>query len=248
MVLRQLGCADVQRQPKSTAHPICCPPCLHPPVPLFSEPKQTHEFYALVYSRTAHTPCRAAFTKSPDIRRNPSSAGALPSWTLSRVFSPRRRPRFLHRRSRLHAAPPPARHQGRRQARSAGSGVRGGVRGGARGGAVRCEGRCEGPGRTGPLPPTASPCAQQASVAMSGPWGAAGPARQGWLWGAAALLALGAVLGAWRWVIPRRRRRLQRVGTVLRLFVYPVKSCRGVSVRRAQVTPMGLRCGDLRDR
>ncbi|RMC12362.1 hypothetical protein DUI87_09877 [Hirundo rustica rustica] len=83
---------------------------------------------------------------------------------------------------------------------------------------------------------------------MSGPWGAAGPARQGWLWGAAALLALGALLGAWRWAGPRRRRRLQRVGTVLRLFVYPVKSCRGVSVRRAQVTPMGLRSGDLRDR
>lgn len=85
-------------------------------------------------------------------------------------------------------------------------------------------------------------------VAMSGLWGAAGPARQGWLWGAAALLAMGALLGAWRWAGRRRRRRLQRVGTVLRLFVYPVKSCRGVSVRRAQVTPMGLRCGELRDR
>ncbi|NWW41389.1 MARC2 protein, partial [Panurus biarmicus] len=54
---------------------------------------------------------------------------------------------------------------------------------------------------------------------------------------------------AWRWAVPRRRRRrLQWVGTVFRLFVYPVKSCRGVSVRRAQVTPMGLRSGDLRDR
>ncbi|KAM7119666.1 mitochondrial amidoxime reducing component 2-like [Ciconia boyciana] len=79
---------------------------------------------------------------------------------------------------------------------------------------------------------------------------AAGP---GWLWGAAALLALGALLGAWRWAGGRRRaagrrRRLQRVGTVLSLFVYPVKSCRGVAVRRAQVTPMGLRSGELRDR
>ncbi|XP_039424639.1 mitochondrial amidoxime reducing component 2 [Corvus cornix cornix] len=82
---------------------------------------------------------------------------------------------------------------------------------------------------------------------MSGLRGAAGPARQAWLWGAAALLVLGALLGTWRWA-GRRRRRLQRVGTVLRLFVYPVKSCRGVSVRRAQVTPMGLRCGELRDR
>ncbi|XP_009471284.1 PREDICTED: mitochondrial amidoxime reducing component 2-like [Nipponia nippon] len=39
-----------------------------------------------------------------------------------------------------------------------------------------------------------------------------------------------------------------RGGTVLKLFVYPVKSCRGVAVRRAQVTPMGLRSGELRDR
>ncbi|KAM6272936.1 mitochondrial amidoxime reducing component 2-like [Spheniscus humboldti] len=92
---------------------------------------------------------------------------------------------------------------------------------------------------------------------MSGPRVAVGlslrAARPGWLWGAAALLALGALLGAWRWAGGRRRaagrrRRLQRVGTVLSLFVYPVKSCRGVAVRRAQVTPMGLRSGELRDR
>lgn len=75
------------------------------------------------------------------------------------------------------------------------------------------------------------------------------------LWGAAALLALGALAGVWRWAGGRglaggrrRRRRLQRVGTVLSLFVYPVKSCRGVAVGRAQVTPMGLRSGELRDR
>lgn len=96
---------------------------------------------------------------------------------------------------------------------------------------------------------------------MSGARGALGlslrAARPGWLWGGAAvLLALGAVLGAWRWAggwrwaagRRRGRRRLQRVGTVLSLFVYPVKSCRGVAVRRAQVTPMGLRSGELRDR
>ncbi|KAK4824475.1 hypothetical protein QYF61_015873 [Mycteria americana] len=92
---------------------------------------------------------------------------------------------------------------------------------------------------------------------MKGARGALGlslrAARPGWLWGAAALLALGALLGAWRWAGGRRRaagrrRRLQRVGTVLSLFVYPVKSCRGVAVRRAQVTPMGLRSGELRDR
>ncbi|KAM6279393.1 mitochondrial amidoxime reducing component 2-like [Porphyrio hochstetteri] len=77
--------------------------------------------------------------------------------------------------------------------------------------------------------------------------------RRGWLWGSAALLALGALLGAWRWVGERRRaaarrRRLQRVGTVLNLFVYPVKSCRGMEVAQAQVTPMGLRSGELQDR
>uniref|UniRef100_A0A8C3BRX3 Mitochondrial amidoxime reducing component 2 n=1 Tax=Cairina moschata TaxID=8855 RepID=A0A8C3BRX3_CAIMO len=91
---------------------------------------------------------------------------------------------------------------------------------------------------------------------MSGPWGAAGPAlrgpRAGWLWAAAAALALGALLGAWRWAAGRSRRRrqarLQRVGTVSSLFVYPVKSCRGVAVPRAQVTPMGLQSGELRDR
>ncbi|NWI67808.1 MARC1 protein, partial [Todus mexicanus] len=36
--------------------------------------------------------------------------------------------------------------------------------------------------------------------------------------------------------------------TVLSLFVYPVKSCQGLAVRQAQVTPMGLRSGELRDR
>ncbi|XP_015280862.1 PREDICTED: mitochondrial amidoxime-reducing component 1-like isoform X1 [Gekko japonicus] len=65
-----------------------------------------------------------------------------------------------------------------------------------------------------------------------------------------ALAAVGAVaLGAaaaWR----RRRARgeLVRVGSVSELFIYPVKSCRGVSVQRAEVTRMGLRKGDLRDR
>ncbi|XP_062427763.1 mitochondrial amidoxime reducing component 2 [Rhea pennata] len=83
-----------------------------------------------------------------------------------------------------------------------------------------------------------------------GLWAAAGPR---WLWAAAAAAALAALLGAWRWGGGRRRRRaaggrLQRVGTVSRLFVYPVKSCRGAEVPRAQVTPMGLRSGELRDR
>lgn len=92
---------------------------------------------------------------------------------------------------------------------------------------------------------------------MSGAQGALGlslqAARPRWLWGAAAglLLALGAVLGAWRWrrgAGRRRRFRLQRVGTVLKLYVYPVKSFRGLTVPQARVTLMGLQSGELRDR
>lgn len=91
---------------------------------------------------------------------------------------------------------------------------------------------------------------------MSGAQGAAAvslrAARPLWLWGVAAAVALGAVLGAWRWAgggrARKRRGRLQRVGTVLRLTLYPVKSCGGVAVRQAEVTPMGLRSGELRDR
>ncbi|KAK2511860.1 mitochondrial amidoxime reducing component 2 [Columba guinea] len=91
---------------------------------------------------------------------------------------------------------------------------------------------------------------------MSGARGALGlslqAARPRWLWGAAGLLlALGAVLGAWRWrrgAGRRRRFRLQRVGTVLKLFVYPVKSFRGLAVPQARVTLMGLQSGELRDR
>ncbi|KAM4679604.1 mitochondrial amidoxime reducing component 2-like [Amazona ochrocephala] len=93
---------------------------------------------------------------------------------------------------------------------------------------------------------------------MSGARGALGLSvlapRPGWVWGAAAaVVGLSVVLGAWRWVgglrrAAGRRRRLQRVGTVLSIFVYPVKSCRGIAVPAAQVTPMGLRSGELRDR
>ncbi|XP_044285653.1 mitochondrial amidoxime reducing component 2-like [Varanus komodoensis] len=77
--------------------------------------------------------------------------------------------------------------------------------------------------------------------------------RLGWLVASAALAVL-ALLGsaaAWRWWRRghrRRRTRLQRVGTVSALFVYPVKSCRGLAVQRAEVTRLGLRSGDMRDR
>ena len=91
---------------------------------------------------------------------------------------------------------------------------------------------------------------------MMGAQGLVLSAPRGWLWGAAAVAALGVLLGAWRWTRGRaaghrRRRRpgrLQRVGTVSSLFVYPVKSCQGVAVQRARVTPMGLQSGEMRDR
>ena len=90
---------------------------------------------------------------------------------------------------------------------------------------------------------------------MIGAQGLALAAPRGWLWGAAAVAALGVLLGDLRWArgtaAGRRRRRpgrLQRVGTVSSLFVYPVKSCQGVAVQRARVTPMGLQSGEMRDR
>nr|XP_012591022.1 mitochondrial amidoxime-reducing component 1 [Microcebus murinus] len=71
----------------------------------------------------------------------------------------------------------------------------------------------------------------------------------GWLGVAALGLAVGA-LGAvaWRRSRPRRPGRLQPVGTVAQLWIYPVKSCKGVPVSTAECTAMGLRSGHLRDR
>lgn len=72
--------------------------------------------------------------------------------------------------------------------------------------------------------------------------------RSTWL---AALGLAAVVLGTvvvWRRVSPRRRRRLQQVGTVAQLWIYPIKSGKGVSVSEAECTDMGLRCGHLRDR
>ncbi|XP_054848127.1 mitochondrial amidoxime reducing component 2-like [Eublepharis macularius] len=71
--------------------------------------------------------------------------------------------------------------------------------------------------------------------------------RPGWfLFSALALAAVLGVASAWR----RRRalRGLVRVGTVSGLFIYPVKSCRGLALKRAEMTQLGLRCGDMRDR
>ncbi|XP_066474849.1 mitochondrial amidoxime reducing component 2-like isoform X2 [Tiliqua scincoides] len=89
---------------------------------------------------------------------------------------------------------------------------------------------------------------------MLGPGSAALPRTPlGWLLVSAASLVAIALLGAaavsWRRAGARRGRlRLKRVATVSGLFIHPVKSCRGVAVRRAQVSPLGLRSGDLRDR
>ncbi|XP_077196079.1 mitochondrial amidoxime reducing component 2-like [Paroedura picta] len=74
------------------------------------------------------------------------------------------------------------------------------------------------------------------------------PSRVAWLCVAGAALALG-VAAAWR----RRRQRhaarsLVQVGTVSGLYIYPVKSCRRVSVDDAAVTEMGLCKGDMGDR
>ncbi|XP_064333349.1 mitochondrial amidoxime reducing component 2 [Camelus dromedarius] len=79
--------------------------------------------------------------------------------------------------------------------------------------------------------------------------GLPGRPRPGWLAVAAlglAAVALGAVV--WRRARPRRRRRLQQVGTVAQLCIYPIKSCSGVSVSAAECTALGLRSGHLRDR
>lgn len=91
-------------------------------------------------------------------------------------------------------------------------------------------------------------------LSASLPWPkAARPAA--WLLASTALAlvaVVGAAAAAWRWHRGRRRRRrllhLKQVGTVSGLFIYPIKSCRGAAVRQAQVTQLGLRSGDLRDR
>ncbi|XP_051004038.1 mitochondrial amidoxime-reducing component 1-like isoform X1 [Acomys russatus] len=79
--------------------------------------------------------------------------------------------------------------------------------------------------------------------------GVARQPRSTWV-GIAALGLVAVALGtvAWRHSHLRRRRRLQQVGTVAQLWIYPIKSCKGVSVSEAECTDMGLRCGHLRDR
>ncbi|XP_004867467.1 mitochondrial amidoxime-reducing component 1 isoform X2 [Heterocephalus glaber] len=74
------------------------------------------------------------------------------------------------------------------------------------------------------------------------------PAGPAWL-GVAALGLAAAALGAVAWrARPRRGWRRQPVGTVAQLWVYPIKSCKGVAVPEAEVTALGLRVGQLCDR
>ncbi|XP_062969518.1 mitochondrial amidoxime-reducing component 1-like [Cynocephalus volans] len=89
-----------------------------------------------------------------------------------------------------------------------------------------------------PTPPPA-PSAGSLALARLGLRGRPRPGSLG-------VAALGEV--AWRRARPGRRRRLQQVGTVARLWIYPVKSCKGVPVSAAECTPLGLLSGHLRDR
>ncbi|XP_053239114.1 mitochondrial amidoxime reducing component 2-like isoform X1 [Podarcis raffonei] len=62
-----------------------------------------------------------------------------------------------------------------------------------------------------------------------------------------AVVGLGAA-AAWRWGRRRARRELVRVGAVSSLAIYPVKSCQGLPLESAELTKLGVRSGDLRDR
>ena len=46
----------------------------------------------------------------------------------------------------------------------------------------------------------------------------------------------------------RSRKPCSKVGRVQKLFIYPIKSCKGIEVSKATCTPFGLQSGFLRDR
>ncbi|XP_068108554.1 mitochondrial amidoxime-reducing component 1-like [Hyperolius riggenbachi] len=54
-------------------------------------------------------------------------------------------------------------------------------------------------------------------------------------------------IASWMWW-RRNRWELQQVGTVSQLLIYPIKSCRPVSVPEAECLELGLRHGELEDR
>lgn len=96
------------------------------------------------------------------------------------------------------------------------------------------------------LPPLAMGTAGSTALARLG---LPATGRPVWL-GVAALGAAAVTLGAvaWHRARSRRPRRLQQVGTVAQLCIYPLKSCKGVPVNEAECTTLGLRNGHLQDR
>lgn len=62
------------------------------------------------------------------------------------------------------------------------------------------------------------------------------------------------IAASWLWTTwkgqngARGRGKLEEVGVVSQLLIYPIKSCKGVSVSEAECTPLGLKNGELRDR
>ncbi|KAG8443784.1 hypothetical protein GDO86_009097 [Hymenochirus boettgeri] len=66
----------------------------------------------------------------------------------------------------------------------------------------------------------------------------------------ACLAGLGvAAVVTWIFKVKRKwKRKLQKVGEVMQLVVYPIKSCKGVPIMEAECSVHGLRNGPLRDR
>ncbi|KAM9316858.1 uncharacterized protein PAF06_007951 [Gastrophryne carolinensis] len=63
------------------------------------------------------------------------------------------------------------------------------------------------------------------------------------------LAGLGATLAVtWFFLSRRKKKKLRRVGEVSQLFLYPVKSCRGISLQEAECKAYGLQSGQVNDR
>nr|XP_006002481.1 PREDICTED: mitochondrial amidoxime reducing component 2 [Latimeria chalumnae]XP_006002482.1 PREDICTED: mitochondrial amidoxime reducing component 2 [Latimeria chalumnae]XP_014347760.1 PREDICTED: mitochondrial amidoxime reducing component 2 [Latimeria chalumnae]XP_014347761.1 PREDICTED: mitochondrial amidoxime reducing component 2 [Latimeria chalumnae] len=60
------------------------------------------------------------------------------------------------------------------------------------------------------------------------------------------VVATGALVKSVFW--KKQQKKLVQVGVVSHLFIYPVKSCKGVSVQAAECLELGLKNGDLKDR
>ncbi|KAG9466120.1 hypothetical protein GDO78_017189, partial [Eleutherodactylus coqui] len=62
------------------------------------------------------------------------------------------------------------------------------------------------------------------------------------------LLLLGAAVALTWLYLSRRKRQLRWVGEVSQLFLYPIKSCKGIPLQEAECREYGLKDGQLRDR